>query len=356
MQLNIHYLKPQIVIEKEKEIELYNSIVEKINDFWCDIFSIIITSSIISLSLNFSFCSVIFVLWLFTYICIMFYIFETYIFGLKINFKFQNIKYCNFNFKEATKKSNNRKIYNNNIKEIISGNLYHDINGNVFINVNKKLYFMSIDRNNDIEFYEIDEDKLEILSKNKKIKYDKIIDNEFTSLKKKVMDKIENSNGSDSDCEQEEFQNYKQKIKYLNEDKYYYLEHKDKDNTDSDNDYCNDIEEFKQNEYFEFNKKDNDDSIMILDKGFDSLSNYDTYIRDESKNVVASLIYSNNNGYRISFYKSTSTSILELNIIGDSIKTYQLCCYEKNNISDNNSHENGELNLWCNKIYHKINS
>jgi hypothetical protein len=320
MELNIRYQK--------SKSEIYDEIVEQSAGFW----SISITLAMILLSLisamfSNNFYTIFFAIYIFSYLAIMFYIFEIKLMGLQFNF--ENFK-LDPNFTSVQKK----KILP---QQNIFGKLYHDINGNVFINANNTYYLISIDKNDNIELYDIDQSKLVDLPNTQNLEYDKIIDTEFTSLKKKVMDKIE----EDEDSDQEEiYQNYKQKIKYLNEDKYYYSEYKENENDDYDYDEL-ELEQFK------FYKKENDNSILLLNKGIDSPANYDTYIRDETKNVLTSLICNNTNAYRISFYKmeKNQTCLVELNIIGNVIKTYYLCY----------GYDGKKIELSCNKICQKNN-
>ena len=190
------------------------------------------------------------------------------------------------------------------------GKLCHDTFGNVYLDVKNKYFIMTIDKNNDIEFYEVNETKMAKLSNSKNLKYDKIVDTEVTSLKKKIYDDIEKNEDSD---QEEDFQNYKQKIKYLNEDKHFCKEEETNEN-DSENEI---------DEYFEFSKNQNNDSILLLDKGFDTFAIYDTFVWDaRNNNVVESFVFNNTNSYRISFYKKEKT--IDLNIIGNIIKTYHL--------------------------------
>jgi hypothetical protein len=312
MELNIRYQK--------STREIQNDITDQSVNFWfiSVIFAIVLISSISIIFTN-NFHTIIFATYIFSYLSIMFYLFE-----IKLNPNFTSIQKKKF-------------LQQQNI----SGKLYHDINGNVFVNVdvNDTYYLISIDKNNDIELYDIDKSKLVDLPNTQNLEYDKIVDTEFTSLKKKVMDKIE----EDDDSDQEEiYQNYKQKIKYLNEDKYYYSEYKENDN-DNDND---NYDEFEL-EQFKFYKKEDDNSILLMNKGIDSPANYDTYIRDGSKNVVTSLICNNTNAYRISFHKmdKNQTFLIELNIIGNVIKTYYLCY----------GYDGGQIELKCNKICQKNN-
>jgi hypothetical protein len=323
MELNIRYQK--------STKENHNDIIDQSGNFWSiGITLTVVLISFILITFPNNSHALTFITYILSYLAIMFYLFEIKLMGLRFNF--QNFK-LNPNFTETRAK----KILP---QQNILGKLYHDINGNVFINTNDTYYLISIDKNNDIELYDIDKSKLVDLPNIQNLEYDKIVDTEFTSLKRKVMDKIE----EDEDSDQEEvYQNYKQKIKYLNEDKYYYSEYKENENENGDDDY-NDDDEFEQ---FKFYKKEDDNSILLLNKGLDSPANYDTYIRDGSKNVVASLICNNTNAYRISFYKmeKNQACLIELNIIGNVIKTFYLCY----------GYDGEQIELKCNKICQKNN-
>lgn len=247
-----------------------------------------------------------------------------------------NIKIQHKNINQCSDKNNLQKIPEDYLD--LDGKLCNDINGNVYLVVNivnSKIYYsLNIDKNNDIEFYKIDESKLKNLNNPDNIEYDTIIETEFTSLKKKTLDSIENDIESDHE---EEFKNYQQKIKYLNEDKYYCTEYKQLSDSDCDN------------EKFIFSKKVNKESLNLINKGIDIFAIYDTYIRDQHKNVIASIVFTGENSYRISFFPDLS---IELNIIGDQIRTYNLCyIYE-----DEQKLNNKDIIILCNKINQKNNS
>lgn len=253
------------------------------------------------------------------------------------------IKISNKNNRNENKHDSEYEVISEQL-ENLEGEFCHDLNGNVFLvlnNNNKQNYYsLNIDKNDEIEFYQIDPEKLVNLDNSEKMIYEKIIDSEFTSLKKKTLDSIENDDNSD---QEEDFQNYKQKIKYLNEDKYYYTNFKNENSDD-------------ENDKFNFNKKDNIDLILLIDKGIDVVANYDTYVRDKEKNVLLSLILNSGNAYRISFYNLDNNDfIIELNIIGSTIKTYKI--YFNNEINENSGNENSEngIKLICEKINQKNN-
>lgn len=211
-----------------------------------------------------------------------------------------------------------KPIDNLDIKDPILCKLHHDINGNVYLSHDNTLFMMSIGKNNDIEFYNISHDKLESTTNKPELIYGNIIDTEGTSLKKKTMDRIEKDDDSDRE---EEYQNYQEKIKCYREDRYYCTDDRKHDSDD------------ENEEYFDFYKKDGDNSIELMDNYFDGMSLYDTFIREQNKNVIVSLLFSNGNSYRISIYKKhdDNSILLELNIVGDQIKFFDpYYCLEDN--------------------------
>jgi hypothetical protein len=217
--------------------------------------------------------------------------------------------FCFFAKKYYVNKKTKYENKEHNVDNLV-GKLYHDTFGNVYLNIGDKYFAMTIDRFDNIEFYEIDKLKMVELPNSQNLKYDKIVDTEVTSLKKKIFDDIGKNEDSDKE---EDFQNYKQKIKYLKEDGQYCKEEKEEKINESDDD---------NNEYFEFSKKENDNSILLLDKGFDTFAIYDTFVQDNMNNIVESFVFNNTNSYRVSFHKKEKT--VELNIIGNVIKTYKL--------------------------------
>lgn len=302
MELNISY--------KKSLGEFYNEIINESCQIWLNIMiPIIFLFSIFSPSLiiynNYS-DAILLLSFMISYITFMFYFLEVKFLG----FNFDKNKFrLDFNFDFT---NNNKDLPRDNIK----GKLCHDINGNIYVNIENLYYLITINKDDDIELYNIDTAKLVELKNSKYLEYDKIVDSDFTSLKKKVMDKIEQDEDSD---QEENYQNYRQKIKYLDEDKYYYSEYKEKDI--SDGEIYDD-----EKDVFKFYKKD-DKTILLLNMGIDSPANYDTYIRENTKNVLVSLINNNTNAYRISFYKinNNGRNLIELNIIGSTIKAYHLC-------------------------------
>jgi hypothetical protein len=204
-------------------------------------------------------------------------------------------------------------------KDNIKSKLCCDVSGNVYLNINDNYYLMTIDKNDDLEFYEVNKNNLEVLEKMNNLEYQKIVDSDVPTLKRKILEKMEKENNSENESDDEEdLQNYKQKMKYLQEDKYFLIE-----NEFGENNF--------ENENFDFYKKDGTNNIILMNKGISGFAIYDTYVRNENGDVFESIIFNNDNSYRISFYKNLNT--IELNIIGSAIKKYNLIYgYDKNDI------------------------
>jgi len=207
--------------------------------------------------------------------------------------------------------------------ETYYANLYHDINGNVFMKVNDILFTFTIDGCNNIDIYEINENKL--IDFDQKVKYKQFFN---THNKKEILNNIRDDDNSDND---EDFQNYQNNTKYLEENKDFNID----DDTDDD---FNDFDYDKVNIY---KNNEDDNSIVFINKGFQSRSIFDTYVYSELENINATLISNDNNGYRISFYENSSK--VRLNIVGSCFKEFTL----KYDIVDN------ELEIIPNSISYK---
>lgn len=202
------------------------------------------------------------------------------------------------------------KIKNSHDEQCKSGfELCCDKNGNIFISDSNKLYMITIDPNNDLEMFECNRD---ILIKNTEINEYKECANYDNSLKKKAMENILNNDDSDMD---DDFMNYKETIKYHHEDKDICNDIDNHDSSsDSDNDYPN--EKFVVQQY-DISK------IKLMNDFYDSYSIYDTYIKEESGNLLMTLKCNIYNSYRLTIYcKNTIT--LTLNIVGDKTKNFEL--------------------------------
>lgn len=202
-------------------------------------------------------------------------------------------------------------IKQENSNNTININVCYDINGNIYVNLKDELYILTIDKNNNPELYKCNEEAFIDLDE-VNIKYKKILEFDNT-LKKKILDEIEEDKNDDDD-QGENYQNLKKKIQYCEEDKYYYVDDDNSSNSEDDDD----------NICYKFYQKGNKNIITLLHKKSDIISLYDTYIRDNMKNVVFSLQLSGEqNSYRLSIFPN-SENLFELNIIGDEIRTYNL--------------------------------
>jgi len=187
--------------------------------------------------------------------------------------------------------------------------ILHDSFGNIYFKNMNKIYYLSIGKNNEIEIYETkyNDNKYDNTS------YSKIYNNENAMLKKKIMEEFENDDDESGD--DDEFANYRNKIKYLPEDKTFVADELPKEKYDDYDGYC-DTEDGNFNFY-----KNNDFEIVNID-GSDVLSIYDTYIFCSDDKIVFSSQYNQSSQYRISIYKNTN--ILLLNIIGNDVKKYNI--------------------------------
>ncbi|ATZ80916.1 hypothetical protein BMW23_0871 [Bodo saltans virus] len=208
----------------------------------------------------------------------------------------------------------------------LTGTWCNDINGNVFLNINENYYLLSIDNDNNLEFFGFDKEQFYILPDNMKIKYEHLIETADEPLKKKILDEVEIIEESDDD---EETILEKNNMKLLKEDAYYI-----KDEKNNVNDDLHDVDLHLNYDDTEFsfyvkNKK----CFNFLQYTLSTPSIYDTYFRDKNKNVSSSIECEERNSYRISIYEDST--LLELNIIGDRIKKF----YIVYNINDSFEYE-----------------
>jgi hypothetical protein len=195
----------------------------------------------------------------------------------------------------------------------LSGIWCNDINGNVFLRVDDSYFLLSIDADDNLEFFKFDKCHFFILPDNMKIKYDHLIETADEPLKQKIIEEIGIDDKSDDD---EETVNEKNNMRYLKEDAYY-LKQEKINNIDDKIDFCmnsNDVE-------FAFYIK-NKKCFEFLSYTLDTTSIYDTYYRDKNKNVSSSIECEESNSYRISIYENTNN--IELNVIGNCIKKFKI--------------------------------
>jgi len=203
-------------------------------------------------------------------------------------------------------------IFSSDTKHL-EGILYYDVQGNIILKMSDIYYFLDIDKNNELEFIEIENmDNLDFVNKNTKYKPIKNTYEKY-SLREKAMDEIEKEEGREEhffDEEDNHDEEYKEKYKYYPEDKYYYVVDEDYNEDESDNgseDECI-YSKYKHDD-------DNDDIISCFDKTLGTSSLYDTLIFDKTNKLILKTIESKNtNSYRITINTSGE---FELNVVGD---------------------------------------
>lgn len=202
------------------------------------------------------------------------------------------------------------KIEINNINsEIIEKKeaiYYYDINGNIYLNIKNDYFYLDINNINNLEWIKI-LNLNNLINCDKKIKYDNLVSIKETDLKNKIIEEIEKEKDDDeiedNENDEEYDNNYKTHFKMLPEDKKFFIE--------------NNMDE-KQNLIIGKNKEDDSFEIDIFNKAMDTNANYDVLVADGDK-ILFSLISKDRNSYRIKLSKN----IIELNIIGSEIKTFE---------------------------------
>jgi len=192
-------------------------------------------------------------------------------------------------------------IFNSDTKHL-EGILYYDVQGNIILKMSDTYYFLDIDKNNELEFVEIENmDNLDPVNKNTKYKPIKNTYEKY-SLREKAMDEIEKEEGREEhffDEEDNHDEEYKEKYKYYPEDK--------DESDDGSEDKCI---------YSKYrHEDDNDDIISCFDRTLGTSSLYDTLIFDKTNKLILKTIESkNSNSYRITINTSGE---FELNVVGD---------------------------------------
>ncbi len=191
----------------------------------------------------------------------------------------------------------------------------YDICGNVFVLYNNECYWVNINNINELALEKIENitSLMKIKEFNDKYKKIKHTFNPY-SLKGKILSELLEEKDPESDCEDEDDDNYIKNLNYHPEDKYYYTEN------EHDN---NDNEEIDDHDMFDIAKFD-DSKVKLLDRTFNSLSLYDTFFID-NKNDVNMVIFTleskEKSSYRITI-KTDST--FTLNIVGERMNKYIL--------------------------------
>jgi hypothetical protein len=213
-------------------------------------------------------------------------------------------------------------IKKQNSSDQINGLWCYDVNGNVYIKINDNYYSMTIDKNDDIEFYLVNNNAFKQVSNHIKIKYHAIMETSGDTLKKKILDNIENNDDCDNDMD-DYYQNYKN-IKAFQEEDKYFMPLDDENNENKNNSLDDFIDYDFETCDFKFYQKNSTKSMKMLDIGLETPSIYDTYVRDHTQYVVLSMIFDGDNYYRISLFQENNNNLISLNIVGSKIRTYYL--------------------------------
>ena len=209
-------------------------------------------------------------------------------------------------------------------KIVIDNTVLHlccDPFGNVFLKNNDKVYYLSIDNNNNIEGICVDYSNLhDVNIELKKHKINNTYGN--NELRKKVIEKIEKDqdelNKELDFSDDEENIEYKNKYKYYPMNKYYYIENVENDDNE---------ESWHDDDQIIFSQFDID-YIEKINKIIGSPPIYDFIIFDDIKKLVlCSIENKEKNSYQITLLHDDT---FELNIIGDSKKLYKINITETN--------------------------
>jgi hypothetical protein len=233
-----------------------------------------------------------------------------------------------------------------NPNEFIKGKVYHDVDGNIILYVTNKYYFLDINKNNQLEWYELNYDNMIKIQNNINLKYRtiKLTQDKF-SLKGKIINKLDEQNQEQNQEENQEYHQfydeldendieYKTHFKYYPEEKDYYIHDNPFENdVDSEDDYINDST-------YNFSKFGDTNIMTCLDRTMDTNSLYDTFVVDQStKKVLFTLESTQKSSYRVTFNLNNT---IELNIVGQKIISY--------NIKFNKIIENDQDNITINMI------
>ena len=160
----------------------------------------------------------------------------------------------------------------------------------------------------DLELVKIDDYGNLMLAENM-IKYNKLKNTfESDTLKKKVIDELDNQEHDDPNSDDEMTE---KKPTYYPESKYYILD----DTQDETDDVYDDV-------LFTFNKNGDDTIIQCLDRTLNVNSNYDTFIfNNYTKSTLMTIECNEKLSYRVLI---DITGLIKLNIIGSVQKTYTI--------------------------------
>jgi hypothetical protein len=206
-------------------------------------------------------------------------------------------------------------------------------NGHIYLNLDSLMYFVDINKDNNLCLELIEDINILPLNESDELKFRKIkYSGSDTTLKGKAIENIlseESDNNimkefnkpeihdyNDELYEEDEFK-FKRKVNYFPEEKYYYF-----DETNNEDNLSDDSNE-EINTKFTFSIFGIKNPITLFDRKIDSPSIYDTFIFDQTlgNNYVVFTSESNIKSY----YRITiSDNQFTLNIVGTSIKKYYL--------------------------------
>lgn len=204
-------------------------------------------------------------------------------------------------------------------EQTMLGTLCHDVNGNIIVQIGSKYYFLSIDRNDDLEFMELNYE--ETVEREQDVNYREIRSTqEKFSLKSKIVEEIEKEkereeDEGDKDFEDEEVDDdmdIRMYFKCYPEERNYYV------------DRTGDGGEYEEDEaIFKFSKSGNYCDIKCLDRTMGSNAVYDTFVLGKGKEVLFTLELNQNqkSSYRVTF---DFDGFVELNIVGTRVKRFTL--------------------------------
>jgi hypothetical protein len=198
----------------------------------------------------------------------------------------------------------------------ITVELCHDNSGNIFLKLKDTWYWLTIDKHDNLDFVEIDYDALTPIASTqqlmkKKIKHVYTTDSLKAKAKQNLIDELEEHDSDDGG--DEEYKMYKDNLKYYPEEKHYYFAPEEEEIDEPDE------------QIFYISSLTDEPCLRKLDRQFDAMSLYDTFVIDTAKgnsNIIFTLESNEKSAYRITIH---STNLFILNIVGSAIKHYSLC-------------------------------
>lgn len=212
-------------------------------------------------------------------------------------------------------------------KNNIIADVCHDTNGNVFIKINDdNIHFLTIDRDNNLEFVKIENMDIFIDPEETKLKYKKIKNfADENSLRGKIKSQFDEDDNEIEYSDEEEDDETKHYYSCHPENRLYY-ENDDYVNPEENMEYTDEV--YDQQE-FTFSKS-GDEVLECLTKKLEIPATYDTFVIDDLHSMVLLTMQCNEKSeYRVSYLTS---GLFTLNIIGSNIKTFKPRLDENNTI------------------------